>query len=103
MELSLHPDAIELGFNEMEIRPIRYFGKARQLILWRRGTNASKDANLVHRAAREGRPLELARRLRLGKLAGALDRQVSMVVPGPGGGDVRVDATPAEAAWLGGH
>jgi len=38
-----------------------------------RAHDAHRDARLVFRAAAEGRPLELQRRLVLGKLAGGLD------------------------------
>lgn len=39
---------------------------------WRQARDANTDAALAHQAAREGRPLELAKRLRLGRLAGAV-------------------------------
>ena len=44
-----------------------------RLALWRRGVEAKRDAGMVFQAASEGRPLELGKRLRLGKLAGGLD------------------------------
>ena len=40
----------------------------------RRAHEAHRDARLVFRAAAKGRPLELQRRLVLGKLAGGADR-----------------------------
>ena len=43
------------------------------MVLFRRAHEAHRDARLVFRAAAEGRPLELQRRLVLGKLAGGLD------------------------------
>ena len=44
------------------------------IVRLRRAHEAHRDARLVFRAAAEGRPLELQRRLVLGKLAGGLDR-----------------------------
>ena len=60
----------------------------------RRAHEAHRDARLVFRAAAEGRPLELQRRLVLGKLAGGLD------ILGEVGG---VMMTPLDAARAGGH
>jgi len=40
----------------------------------KRAHEAHRDARLVFRAAAEGRPLELQRRLVLGRLAGGLDQ-----------------------------
>lgn len=61
---------------------------------------AKRDAGMVFRAAAEGRPMELEKRLRLGKLAGGLHMK----------GEVTADdtstttrVTPLEAARLGGH
>ena len=60
----------------------------------RRAHEAHRDARLVFRAAAEGRPLELQRRLVLGKLAGGLDML----------GEVDgVMMTPLDAAMAGGH
>jgi len=42
---------------------------------FRRAHEAHRDAKLVFRAAAEGRPLELQRRLVLGKLAGGKTRK----------------------------
>ena len=42
---------------------------------WRHGADASRDASMVFKAASEARPLELAKRLRLGKLAGGINAQ----------------------------
>lgn len=39
------------------------------MLLWRRAREAYRDASCVFQAACTGRPLELAKRLRLGKLA----------------------------------
>jgi len=44
------------------------------VIRLRRAHEAHRDARLVFRAAAEGRPLELQRRLVLGKLAGGTTR-----------------------------
>ena len=60
---------------------------------------AKRDANMVFQAASEGRHMELARRLRLGKLAGGLD--ITGAAHGADGGTAM--ATPIEAAKLGGH
>ena len=61
----------------------------------RRAHEAHRDARLVFTAAAEGQPLELQRRLVLGKLAG-------------GAGNARITpighrVTPLEAATAGGH
>lgn len=49
--------------------------RQRALLMWRRAHCANRDAVLVFKAASEGRPLELAKRLTLGRLAGALYRR----------------------------
>ena len=59
-----------------------------------RAHEAHRDARLVFRAAAEGRPLELQRRLVLGKLAGGLG--ILGEVDG-------VMMTPLDAARAGGH
>jgi len=64
------------------------------MVRLRRAHEAHRDARLVFKAAAEGRPLELQRRLVLGKLAGGLD------ILGEVGG---VMMTPLEAAIVGGH
>lgn len=46
--------------------------RADAIVRFRHAHDARKDAKIVFKAAREGRPMELAKRLRLGKLAGAL-------------------------------
>ena len=46
-----------------------------RLLRFRRAHEAHRDARLVFRAAAEGRPLELQKRLVLGKLAGGLLRR----------------------------
>ena len=65
-----------------------------QLVRWRRAHEAHRDASMVFQAAREGRPMELEKRLRLGKLAGGA--WVTGVVDGVG-----MDVL--EAARAGGH
>lgn len=65
-------------------------------MLWRRAVEAKRDASMVFQAAAEGRPMELARRLRLGKLAGALQSKGEVGVA-----DRQVSAL--EAAIIGGH
>jgi len=67
----------------------------RQMVMMRfkRAHEAHRDARLVFRAAAEGRPLELQRRLVLGKLAGGLD--ILGAVNG-------VMMTPLDAARAGG-
>ena len=90
------------------------------MLRFRRAHDAHRDARLVFRAAAEGRPLELQKRLVLGKLAGGLDRtscitadQVKYMItyvyvvesflrearlfPGP------LECTPLGASMLGGH
>lgn len=62
---------------------------------WRRAVEAKRDAGVVFKAASEGRPLELAKRLRLGRLAGGLERKGVV----KGGAIVG----PLEAARLAGH
>lgn len=69
------------------------------LVRWRHGGDAKRDAKLVFQAASEGRPLELAKRLRLGVLAGGLTRRGD--VRAADGRRLRVDALGA--AELGGH
>jgi len=64
------------------------------MLRFRRAYEAHRDARLVFRAASEGRPLELQRRLVLGKLAGGLD------IVGVGDGAMM---TPVDAARAGGH
>jgi len=60
----------------------------------RRAHEAHRDARLVFKAAAEGRPLELQRRLVLGKLASGLD------ILGKMDGMMM---TPLDAARAGGH
>ena len=60
----------------------------------RRAHEAHRDARLVFRAAAEGRPLELQKRLVLGKLAGGID--ILGEVDG-------MMMTPLDAARAGGH
>lgn len=61
------------------------------LAKWRHSYEAHRDARLVYAQARIGRPMELRRRLYLGKFAGGLD------LPGPDG------FTPLEIAFLRGN
>jgi len=75
------------------IRQLRASRRGMMLQL-RRAHEAHRDARLVFRAAAEGRPLELQRRLVLGKLAGGLD-----ILGGMG----CVMMTPLDAARAGGH
>jgi len=66
--------------------------RQRMITRFRRAHEAHRDARLVFRAAAEGRPLELQRRLVLGMLAGALFLQ----------GDVAgIQMTPLDASRLG--
>ena len=65
------------------------------MLRFRRAHEAHRDASFVFRAAAQGRPLELQRRLVLGKLAdGASNARIT-----PTGDRV----TPLEAATAGGH
>ena len=64
------------------------------MVEFRRAHEAHRDARLVFRAAAEGRPLELQKRLVLGKLAGGLD------IVGKVDGEMM---TPLDAARTGGH
>lgn len=48
------------------------------MVRHRRAAQAQHDAGLVWQAAAEGRPLELAKRLRLGVLAGGAERKVGV-------------------------
>ena len=64
------------------------------ILQFRRAHEAHRDARLVFRAAAEGQPLELQKRLVLGKLAGGLD--ILGEVDG-------VMMTPLDAARAGGH
>ena len=75
--------------------------KTRQdrLLQWRNGTCAWRDRDLAFRAARDGRPLELGKRLRLGRLAGALGMRGA--IPAQSGGSAVVGILGA--ARLGGH
>lgn len=45
------------------------------VLVWRRAHEARRNAGMVFQAASQGRPLELGKRLRLGRLAGGLDRE----------------------------
>ena len=90
------------------------------ILRFRRAHEAHRDARLVFRAAAAGRPLELQKRLVLGKLAGGLDRTSCITAdrvkytiasghvlesslreaglfPGP------LECTPLGASMLGGH
>lgn len=90
-----------------------------RMLLWRRAVEAKRDAAMVFKAACEGRPMELARRLRVGIKAGGLqmrgvvdglsrDRFVELL----GGKDgaksgtalgERLECGPLSGALLGGH
>lgn len=57
--------------------------RLRPMLQWRRAVEAKRDAGLVFKAASEGRPLELGKRVRLGKLAGGLTSMGTIeVLPG---------------------
>jgi len=60
----------ELGPQARAVLAWMHRGKC--IVKWRRAHEAHRDARLVFRAAAEGRPLELQKRLALGKLAGGL-------------------------------
>jgi len=66
------------------------------VLRFRRAHEAHRDARLVFRAAAEGRPLELQRRLVLGKLAGGIMK--TSLHPHTG---QHINAL--EAALMGGH
>jgi len=68
--------------------------KPRNLLRFRRAHEAHRDARLVFRAAAEGRPLELQKRLQLGRLAGGYSAEG--VVKG-------TSMVPLEAARAGKH
>lgn len=73
--------------------------RRREIVRFRHASDARRDASLVFKAAAEGRPLELAKRLRLGKLAGGLERKgVLLSETGQA-----LTVTPLEVARLGGH
>ena len=64
------------------------------MVRFRRAHEAHRDARLVFRAAAEGRPLELQRRLVLGKLAGGQEKL----------GEANCEMmTPLDAAMAGGN
>lgn len=48
--------------------------RIRRLVHFRTAADAKRDAQMVWRASAEGRPMELQKRLRLGILAGGVDR-----------------------------
>lgn len=85
---SLHRDMAWIGEST---RTRRVWGLAR----WRHADCAHKDAACVFRAAAEGRPMELEKRLRLGKFAGGLTAK--------GVGEDGACITALEAAVRGGH
>ena len=76
--------------------------RADAVIRWRRAHEAHRDASMVFRAASEGRPMELEKRLRLGKLAGGLTRAGRAGSGAWGAAAVRL-LSPMEAARVGGH
>lgn len=68
---------IELAFKmckKGELKEMQRLNPLRRadLALWRSAHEAKTDASLVFDAAAQGRPMELQRRLRLGKRAGGL-------------------------------
>ena len=70
-----------------------------RMVVWRRAMEAKRDAGMVFQAAKEGRPLELGKRLRLGVLGGGLYANGEVE---DGAGGTRL-VRPLEAARLGGH
>jgi len=66
------------------------------VLRFRRAHEAHRDARLVFRAAAEGRPLELQRRLVLGKLAGGITKTSLYLHTGQ-------HIIALEAALMGGH
>ena len=85
----------------IEVLSIRDGRRRRRLVRWRRAAAARRDAARMFRAAAEGRPLELAKRMRLGVLAGGLELK-GEVEDGSAAGGTRL-AGPLEAARMGGH
>lgn len=73
--------------------------RVRRAMLWRRSIEAKRDAALIFNAAAHGRPMELAKRLRLGKLAGGLEIKGAVVEKD---GTKRM-VLPLDAARLGAH
>jgi len=80
------------------IRLLRYS----HLLRFRMSHEAHRDARLVFRAAAEGRPLELQKRLIWGKLAGGLSIR-RRVGNSKSNSESDVMVTPLEAAEVGGH
>ena len=79
-------------------------GRRMHLTKWARAHAAHRDARLVWKAASAGRPLELRRRLVLGKLAGGLTRREALVPAGVEDGDGDRDGVLAiDAARARGH
>lgn len=68
------------------------------LLRWRRAVEVKRDSELIFRSARDGRPLELGKRLRLGKLGGGLWKKGLVEV-----GGVTKEVSAMEAACMGGH
>lgn len=77
---------------------LSYLNPSRRLhvMQFRRAHEARRDAGMVFEAAARGRPLELAKRLRLGKLAGGLQARGQLQKDGP-------IMSALDAARLGGH
>lgn len=69
---------------------------------WWHCVRANEDASLVFGSARDGRPMELAKRLRLGKLAGGLEIKGTIDVVSGGHESVQV-VDAITAARLRGH
>jgi len=78
----------------MAAQQIKLRARRRAVVRFRRAHEAHRDARLVFRAAAEGQPLELQRRLVLGMLVGGVHRRTSA--------DGHM-VTPLEAAKGGGH
>lgn len=89
----------ELDMQAARLEEMSVWEKFDRLVAWRTSRNAHRDARLMFQAAKEGRPMELAKRLRLGVLAGGHTRRYS--VKGDAGEVAQL--TALEAARLGGH
>lgn len=73
----------------------RFSNRAHHLAAWRQAVIAQRDAAMVFNVAANGRPLELGKRLRLGKLSGGLEMKGLVQ-----GGQL---VSPLQAAMMGGH
>ena len=72
--------------------------RARAVLAFRRGHQAHRDASLLGRCCGEGRPLELGKRLRLGKLACSAGRLVELdAMAREGGHDDCMEVLPVSS------